>query len=105
MRAWVAGPESDQRELGREGDAERRPTEGREVVALEQQVEPTTTRPGRPESLEVQDLNLSIGTISIVIEEPKQAPVAIATRPKWDRSPEGTTSEPTRLSRYYLRRW
>jgi hypothetical protein len=76
------------------------------VFALEPEVEPTPPRPGRPEALEVQDLNLSIGTISIVIEEPKQtASAALPAPPRVERSPERPASEPTRLSRYYLGRW
>ena len=48
----------------------------------------------------------AIGTISIVIEEPKQtAPTALPAPPRVERSPERPASEPTRLSRYYLRRW
>ena len=62
--------------------------------------------PGRPEGLEVQDLSLSIGTISIVIEEPAQTvPAAIPAPPRADGLPEPPASQPTRLSRYYLRPW
>lgn len=107
VRTWVAEPlEIDERELTRERDAERMPG-NRDVFTLEQEVDaPSLSQPGRPETLEVQDLNLSIGTISIVIEEPKQtAPAALPAPPSVDRSVERTTNEPTRLSRYYLRSW
>lgn len=108
VRAWVAAPtELDQSELERPRARERRAAEHKEVFALASEVEPTVPRPGRPETSEVQDLNLSIGTISIVIEEPKQAaPAPFAAAPRVERAPERPAGpEPTRLSRYYLRRW
>lgn len=112
VRAWVAAPpEPDQRELGQRELEQRRvaqrPPAGRsDVFALEPEAEATVPRSGRPEALEVQNLNLSIGTISIVIEEPKQtAPAALPAPPRADRPPERLASEPTRLSRYYLTRW
>jgi hypothetical protein len=56
---------------------------------------------------EQQDLSLSIGTIKIVIEEPRKdvpAPPAPAAKPEpaFERT---TTAAPTDLSRYYLNRW
>ncbi len=54
----------------------------------------------------VQDLNLSIGNISIVVEEPKPNVTAqVATPLQNERVAASETSEPTRLSRYYLRSW
>ena len=116
VRAWVsAPPELEQRELEWRRDAERSPAPHgaeqspatqSEVFALEREVQPASRRPARSESLEVQDLNLSIGTISIVIEEPKQiAPVAVQAPARVDSPRERPASEPTRLSRYYLGRW
>jgi len=106
VRAWVAAPpDLDHRELERQRDAQRLPAGHDDVFALEPEAESTSPRSGRPEALEVQDLNLSIGTISIVIEEPKQtAPAPLPVPPRADRSPERPASEPTRLSRYYLTR-
>jgi hypothetical protein len=53
---------------------------------------------------QVQDLSLSIGTISIVVEEPKQDhPVSLTPPPATHTSPQPVAPEPTRLSRYYLR--
>ena len=55
---------------------------------------------------ELQDLSLSIGTISIVIEAPtKEAPVTQTLPPKTERVIGRTTTGSTDLSRYYLRRW
>ncbi len=53
---------------------------------------------------EVQDLNLSIGTISIVIEDPqRETPALPAPAPRVESAPTRATTEPTSLSRYYLR--
>ena len=57
-----------------------------------------------PSEPQVQDLSLSIGTISIVVEEPKQDhPVSLTPPPATHTSPQPVAPEPTRLSRYYLR--
>lgn len=78
VRAWVAAPpEFDRRQPERQRDEHLLSAGRRDELALEPEVEPATPRPGRPEALEVQDLNLSIGTISIVIEEPKQTAPAV----------------------------
>jgi hypothetical protein len=69
----------------------------REVHELEREVQES----GR----EVQELSLSIGTISIVIEEPEQIAPAQPPSPRVDRAPAQPVSEPTRLSRYYLEPW
>ncbi len=67
---------------------------------------PQPSRHSRYEEPEAQELNLSIGTISVVIEEPeRQAPVSQVVSPRTERSAERTTAESTDLSRYYLRSW
>jgi hypothetical protein len=66
-----------------------------------------------PESLvgehqpQVQDVSLSIGSISIVIEEPRaeSATPAVTTQPRAERTQTSGAPEPTRLSRYYLSGW
>jgi hypothetical protein len=107
VRAWVAAPpEFDPQRLERERDAERSLAGHGELVAIEPEVQLTAPQPDRRGALELQDLSLSIGTISIVIEEPKQtAAVALPPPPRGDSSPERPASEPTRLSRYYLGLW
>jgi hypothetical protein len=116
VRAWVsAPPEPDRQELEWQRDAERLPAPHRaerplashnDAVDLEREIQPAHGRAARSETLEVQDLNLSIGTISIIIEEPKQiAPTAHQPSVRVDSSRERPASEPTRLSRYYLGRW
>ncbi len=59
---------------------------------------------------DIQDLNLSIGTISIVVEDPSGheslAPALPAAPIQTQSAPSSAAShEPTNLSRYYLRSW
>jgi hypothetical protein len=66
------------------------------------------TEPGRlpADALEQQDLSLSIGTIKIVVEEPRNvAPVPPALPAKPEAAFERTKTVSTDLSRYYLNRW
>lgn len=68
-----------------------------EVVEARQQA--------RAREPEVHDLNLSIGTISIVIEEPQAAAglPSLPPAPAQNTAPSPARSETTSLSRYYLR--
>ncbi len=103
VRAWVAASPAIEESSG---PASERDTgldvwttttaKQRDVFSLEYEaVEP-----------QIQDLSLSIGNISIVVEEPgtDAAPPAPAPPPV-ERSHQRAESEPTRLSRYYLRPW
>jgi hypothetical protein len=101
VSAWVAGtPE------GGEPEPERPSAAHGDALALEPPPGPGPPRAGRPETPDVQDLTLSIGTISIVIEEPAlPAPAQPPSPPRVERSSEPRASEPTRLSRFYLGRW
>jgi hypothetical protein len=116
VRAWVsAPPELDQRQPEGRRDAERLPAlavaeqflaNRGDAFPLDREVRRPTHLPTVSETLDVQDLNLSIGTVSIVIEEPKQiAPAGLQPPPRVDGPRERPASEPTRLSRYYLGRW
>jgi hypothetical protein len=87
--------------------AEETPPRSRNPAGLERGATAAAPVPRHDaEEPELQDLSLSIGTISIVIEEPRkevqiqQAPPA---NPK--RVLDRTTNESTDLSRYYLRSW
>ena len=105
VRAWVAAtPETDESLFDRQPQSE--PQRSDDVFALERETEaPPRTTPGELRAPEAQYLNLSIGTISIVIEEPQRSVVApVVAPPTVAHAPE-TRSEPTRLSRYYLRSW
>ena len=123
VRAWVAAsPTFEQPESFWDGDVERAlPTE-RPRRVLDARAEPASrdddsyavgserravaSPAAPPAELEVQDLSLSIGTISIVVEEPVHvAPVAVPSPARADRSPAAPGPVPTRLSRYYLSRW
>ena len=69
-----------------------------------QQTSPSIQTAGDHES-ETQLLNLSVGTISIVIEEPQKEPnVATVIPARAERAPD-QQARPTDLSRYYIRRW
>jgi len=65
-----------------------------------------TIQPELRDQIDVHDMNLSIGNISIVIEEPSPAAAAvIAPPPTPPPAQPQTRREPTSLSRYYLRSW
>ena len=116
VRAWVsAPPELDQPELEWHREGERSPAvlgagqsvpAGRDVFALEREAPTTAHHSNQSDPLDAQELNLSIGTISIVVEAPTQiAPSVPQAPPRVDSPRERSASEPTRLSRYYLERW
>lgn len=74
------------------------------VVVREREQQRPVDRPTTNNEPHVNDLSLSIGTISIVVEEPKQDfPVPLTPAPTTHTSPQPVAPEPTRLSRYYLR--
>lgn len=65
-----------------------------------------TAQPESREQIDVHDMNLSIGNISIVIEEPNRAAATVVAPPPSAPPPQPQTRhEPTSLSRYYLRSW
>ena len=101
--AWVAAtPERDERQSSSLAVQPAIPER------IETQTKDESLSPAQPAMAEpmVQDLNLSIGSISIVVEEPRQDVAAQFVTPlRNDRSSEPATSEPTRLSRYYVRSW
>jgi|GEM_PF-4948097 len=107
VMAWVATPpEEIQSGRSLSGVMETRTQEDDFFKRERQQYEPSSSQPMLPREPEVQDLNLSIGSISIVIEEPKpDVPVFQSPAPAESGPSERTTPEPTRLSRYYLRNW
>ncbi len=107
VRAWVAAtPETDERGLGHQSRPGVPPERNRSLFALEQEIN-TASSPlhGQGQESAVQDLSLSIGTISIVVEEPKTKIPVPPPPTRAERTAERITSEPTSLSRYYLRSW
>jgi len=108
VRAWVAAtPEVDEGELERRRPQDAQRERRRGIVALEQEMNTASSSlHARTQEPEVQDLNLSIGTISVVIEEPKQGvPSPPLAPPRAERTTQRATSESTSLSRYYIRSW
>lgn len=102
VRAWVAAsPAVDVAESEAKNDWQP------QTVAVTVEREPTLSPAQSPrrEQLDVHDMNLSIGTISVVVEDPKPpAPVIVPTPSALPPQPQ-TQPEPTSLSRYYLRAW
>ena len=69
------------------------------------QLDSLAPRPARAQAPQIQDFSLSIGNISIVIDEPKQDAPALPTPPPIIERPPEVSDRPTDLSRYYLDRW
>lgn len=114
--AWVSSPpELDQHEPESQSDLAQRssPLRAEQDLASDgnafapQRKAPTAVRRSNgSETMDAQDLSLSIGTISIVVDAAKQiAPALPQAAARVDGPRERSTSEPTRLSRYYLERW
>jgi hypothetical protein len=105
VRAWVAASPTDEGTLEQDDWSNVRAELGNvfsfepETNAASDSGHELSADPG------VNDLSLFIGNISIVIEEPQKTAPPPATPPPTERSPVETASEPTSLSRYYLRPW
>jgi hypothetical protein len=109
VRAWVAAPPVIDETPPESVEWSEATPARRDVFVFEHEQEsdvsafPHHDRAAEPQ---VQDVSLSIGNISIVIEEPaSNAPSPVATPPAAARSPELSMSEPTSLSRHYLSPW
>jgi|GEM_PF-3876280 len=105
---WIsAPPEIDESELEQTHRTKiLRAPESENNFALEHERDAAAVaRPAHAREPEVQDLNLSIGTISIVIEEPKAAaaPALPAPVQRAESSHAPARRESPSLSRYYLR--
>lgn len=107
VRAWVAATPTIDESASQQDDRAEALQERRDVLAFEHETNAASfARNDRTEEPRVQDVSLSIGNISIVIEEPKKdVSIPAAAPPSVERSQERTGSEPTSLSRYYLRTW
>jgi hypothetical protein len=104
VSAWIAAqPETSDTETDTMYELET-PRDVRTLIGSERQKNKTASSvPARDSEPEFDDVSLSIGTISIVIEEPK--PSVMTSQPTAVAQPfaqEGGR-EPTSLSRYYLR--
>jgi hypothetical protein len=105
VSAWIAAkPETSDTETDTMSELET-PRDVRTLIVSERQK--NKTAPARDSEPEFDDVSLSIGTISIVIEEPKPSgmtsqPTAVVLPVAQPFAQEGGR-EPTSLSRYYLR--
>ena len=107
VRAWVAAPptpipDSPQSQTVEEHDSttEWQP----ERVTTKRDRAPLNTSP-QPDHIDVHETSLSIGSINIVIEDPKPNVMTSAPAPAAPAAQPQPQPEPTNLSRYYLQRW
>ena len=99
VRKWVSGSTPDTEEIESQ---EGRMIQGKKET--ESQFIHVISEPKQKEAPDIQDFNLSIGTISLTIEEPQkeiekkepQQPAKVETRPSRE-------SSSSRLSRHYIR--
>ena len=106
VRAWVAGAPTQDESAPELSDWLEAPQARRDVFAFEHERDATAFPHQQSAEPQVQDVSLSIGNISVVIEEPQSnAPAPIAAPPAAERSHGRTDREPTSLSRYYLSPW
>jgi hypothetical protein len=107
VRDWIAAPPAMEETEIEFLTAAETPPRSRNPAGLERGA--TAAAPAPRHDLEepkLQDLSLSIGTISIVIEEPrKEVLIQQAPPANPERVLDRTTNESTDLSRYYLRSW
>jgi hypothetical protein len=105
VRRWLVSKPEDS---ANESDQERRlETEDTQFApTLAEKVNPSwTSSSDHSHELEQNDLNLSIDSINIVIEEPASAVALPQVSPVVPRGTHETERKPTSLSRYYLRSW
>ncbi len=106
VRAWVAAPPTPIPDV-----PEKELTQATQLTSKWQPENSAVERePLQPATqatqLDVHETSLSIGSISVVIEDPKPAVTTIAPTPSAPKSqPPTTQPEPISLSRYYLQRW
>ena len=108
VRAWVAAPPIEipdvpEHQLAQENSASAWQPENTTTFNREP-LQPSAQTTQRTD-LDVQETSLSIGTISVVIEDPKPAAATIAPLPTAPVAQPQTQPEPISLSRYYLQRW
>ncbi len=101
VRAWVAtSPEADFIESPETHDTDDA-AQHRDALVVTPARESIVSRADRGQTIDVQEFSLSIGNISVVIEEPRPP---VVTPPPVERT-SAPEPVPMALSRYYLRRW
>jgi hypothetical protein len=107
IRAWMTSDSESTAEIDQRQALEPGSKHPSEQSTRTRDISTSSPLSAKPQPPEQQDLSLSIGTISIVIEEPNRA-VAAAPQPVAPpvaNMTQETAKEPTSLSRYYLRTW
>lgn len=111
VRAWVAAPPTPIADVAEESLTQETQLttvwqpESVATVTVDREA-PTAKQPTQRGHIDVHETSLSIGSISVVIEDPKPAATTIApTSPAPSASRPQPQPEPTNLSRYYLQRW
>ena len=100
--AWITSPPEEVEQTTFEVIEAQRDTS--KAIIQEREEKRPVDRPANNNEPQINDLSLSIGTISIVVEESKQNfPVSLTPAPTTHTPLPPVAPEPTRLSRYYLR--
>ena len=111
VRAWVAAPPTlvadvPENEIVQESHltSEWQP-ESIATLTTERE-SPSAKQTTQRDHIDVHETSLSIGSISVIIEDPKPNVTTIAPIPNAPRAPQSQSQpEPISLSRYYLQRW
>lgn len=107
IRAWMTSDSETTAEIDERQALEGGSKHHSEESTRTREISTSSPLSAKPHQSEQQDLSLSIGTISIVIEEPNRA---VAAAPQPAPAPvagmtQETARQPASLSRYYLRTW
>jgi len=111
VRAWVAAPPTPIADVDANEIVEESPStpawEPESIATLTVDREPSVAKQTtQRDHIDVHETSLSIGSISVVIEDPKPNVTTIAPTPIAPGAPKTQPQpEPTSLSRYYLQRW
>ena len=110
VRAWVAAPPTPipdipENALPQESEAGEWQPEHVTTFASDRALLNSSPQPAQPDRLDVHETSLSIGSITVVIEDPKPNVMTIAPAPPAPVAQPQPQPEPTSLSRYYLQRW
>ena len=105
VQAWVAaGPTAEDNAAESRSSNTEQPESV--AIAVGGSPLPPPAQSAPRDAIDVHDMNLSIGTISVVIEDPKPAAATvIAPTPAAPAPQPQTQHEPISLSRYYVRSW
>ena len=106
IREWISTEAAPEQELLDDGAPRRRVLAAERSSSNELAAHSYRSRPGETDDetrIAPQEINLSVGTISIVIEEPPTQSVAQPAPSRAEVRSDISTVGPASLSRYYLR--